>query len=177
MRFIRRTGDRADLDVTLVVGYAPQNPSSQEDEDGHRKCTKFWEAVSRLLAKLPRRTIAICMLDANGKVGYRADPSVLQHSECDFPPVGPIQPDRLDVNGGHLTDITQDNGMALANTYKHGGPTFDNGRGGRTRIDYILIEHRRLQDLANVTTFPEMAKVLRTTDAPGGADHILSPSS
>ena len=94
-----------------------------------------------------RATVFVC-IDANAKVGLVRETGI-PHLVCshndDYPNIGPIAPERENVNGTLLREFCELMHLQCLNTYYDIGPTYY-GMNNTSRPDYIIshttIEHR-----------------------------------
>ena len=122
------------LDVAVVVGYAPCEPQNQQDQ---ARARTFWHVLSQKLSELPARCTPLLLLDANGKLGMRADVPGGLVGRADAQ-VGLCQPDRENFNGTLLASMLRLHSLSAVNTFVDAGHTFFHNSGAfSSRIDYI----------------------------------------
>ena len=108
----------------------------------HKVKTEFWEKSSSEIRKLPKRTIKILNIDANGHVGR--DPG---------PGIGNNGTEMWTFNGQQLQEMVTESSMTALNTLNNctnAGPTwFRRDAKGQGRIDYIVIDTNILNWVKN----------------------------
>ena len=118
------------IDVTLVSGYAPG------DHLPRKLRQPFWRQLEQFLRQLPKRTIKILGIDANGHIGRDGTGMV-----------GIAGAERWTENGHALHDLAETTEMTVLNTRNNcaePGWTWQRSDGkGKGRIDYLLVSNSR----------------------------------
>ena len=136
------------IDVTLVTAYAYTEGTAQ------KKKKEFWGKLHSEMRKMPKRTIRIMGIDANGHVGR--DPG---------PGLGSNGMEMWTFNGLQLQDLVTECSMTALNTMENctnSGPTwFKRDQKGQGRIDYLVVDTRILNWVRNnhgATEWDEIAR-------------------
>ena len=121
----------------LVSANAPVVQPGDADTAGAAHDT-FWQSFERGIRRVPRRSVLIIGIDANGEVGSSLPWVGTGGERCPGTPyVG-----RWTENGRELYTLAKDHGWKLQNTF---GPrraeqwTWQHPQGGRHRIDYFCV--------------------------------------
>ena len=134
---VKRKGGTEELDVFLVSANAPVVQPGDADTAGAAHHT-FWQSFERGIRRVPRRSVLIIGIDANGEVGSSLPWVGTGGERCSGKPyVG-----RWSENGRELYTLAKDCGWKLQNTF---GPrraeqwTWQHPQGGGHRIDYFCV--------------------------------------
>ena len=124
---LRLKGDCVDL--TVIGGYAPGEHAERKQRQ------EFWEALSQVLRKVPKRSSTILAIDGNAHIGH--DPG------CG---IGSNGNTRWNNNGHDFAKAVQTGRMVVLNTLtscKNAGWTWRRRDGAvTTRIDYLAVDGR-----------------------------------
>ena len=123
-------------DVTLVTAYANTENTAQ----GKKKA--FWQQISTELRRLPRRTIKIMGIDANGHIGRDTGPGL-----------GSQGAEHWTFNGQQLQELVTITEMTAINTMPNcanaGHTWFRRDGKGSGRIDYMVIDNRMVGSISH----------------------------
>ena len=124
------------MDVTLVTAYANTENTPQS------KKKAFWQQLSTEIRGLPRRTLKIMGIDANGHVGRDTGPGL-----------GTQGAEHWTFNGQQLQELVTATEMTAINTMpncKHPGHTWFRRDGkGSGRIDYMVVDNRMVGNVCS----------------------------
>ena len=146
------------------------------------KCEKLWNWLVLVKSKLPPRTRLILGVDANGHVGSVRE-STAEHdpreeinpsSGEDYPHVGPHGVEQENYNGTLLREAAERLDLVAINTFDPTacGKTWYGGKGGATRVDYILMDRTSVRADDKIFLGHEMHRRLRTLASLGITDHV-----
>jgi hypothetical protein len=129
-----------------IAAYAPTNVASAEVKDA------YYEALDKLMSKIPRYASVFMGVDANGQLGKEVEPGMGRV-------LGPHGRDVRNENGNRLVRFAQIHGLNVVNTkfdrvpdesYTHRRPPLERG-GERTFVclDYILTKQADVRHVEN----------------------------
>ena len=129
---------------TIIVCYAPTNPSPAEVKD------QFYAELSATLSRVPPHDIVTLLGDLNATVNDREGVwrSVL----------GPVTPDSLNDNGQRLLQLCNMHNLVISNTLFqrrdiHKYTWYSNDGQTKKMIDYVMISGRWRSSITNCRTY------------------------
>ena len=166
-------------DICMVSLYCPLGDRNPENQ---KKTEKLWNWLGMVRNSIPGRTRLVIGVDANGHVGsirestVEHDPreTIELHTEDDYPHIGPCGAEPENYNGTLLREAAERHDLVAVNTFdsRASGKTWYGGKGGATRVDYILMDRSSVRMDDKVILGREMHRRLRTLVSLEVMDHV-----
>ena len=165
-------------DVCVVTVYCPLG---DRDPNNHKKTEKLWNWVCQVRSQIPRRTMMVVGTDSNGHVGSVTERSImdpyvemLEGWGRDYVHIGDHGAETENINGKLMREFLEKTNMVAVNTKfrEASGKTWYGGKGGATRVDYILVDETNIHDGDRALLSRELHRRLRTMIGLEVNDHV-----